>query len=237
MIASSGANASLNAKLGWATIVLTVIALCMAIFYAPMDRVQGIAQRIYYFHVPMAIMAYVAFFVVLVASVMYLRTREMKWDRRARASVEIGVLFTTLTLITGSIYGKPIWNTWWTWDARLTSTLVLWFIYVGYIMLRSYTPELEQGARFGAVLGIVGFIVVPINYMSVTWWRTLHPEAIILQPTPAAPPAATETLLVSMLAAFLLYCWLLAARTGLEAARDENRELEQELATGGATYA
>jgi len=237
MIASAGRNASLSAKLGWATLAITVVALLMAIFYAPTDRVQGIAQRIYYFHVPMAIVAYLSFFVVLVASVMYLWTRDMKWDRRARASVELGVVFTTLVLITGSIWGKPIWNTWWTWDARLTSTLVLWFIYVAYIMLRSYTPDVERGARFGAVLGIIGFIDVPIVHFSVTWWRTLHPGPVVLQASPAAPPQTTETFLVAMLAAVLFYIWLMRVRTGLEEARDENRELEQELALRGGLYA
>src|SRR5205823_2169850 len=134
--------------------------------------VQGIVQRVFYFHVPMAWVSYLAFFVVLVASVMYLWKRDLTWDAVARASVEIGVVFTTLVLITGSLWAKPIWNTWWTWDARLTSTLVLWFIYVAYIMLRASTPDVERGARFGAVLGTTGFSDIPILRFSGQRWRT-----------------------------------------------------------------
>src|SRR2546428_3582581 len=169
------------------SILAVAITLLMVVFYAPTDRVQGIVQRIFYFHVPMAWIAYLAFFVVLVGSVGYLVRREPVWDRIARSSAEIGVLFTSLVLITGSLWAKPIWNTWWTWDARLTSTLVLWFIYVGYLMLRSYTPDPERAARFGAVLGIIGFADVPIIHFSVQWWRTLHPEPVVLQAEPQLP--------------------------------------------------
>jgi heme exporter protein C len=216
------------------TLLLTVVSLGMIVFYAPMERVQGVVQRIYYFHVPMAWVAYMAFFVVLVASVMYLWKRDMKWDTIARASVEVGVVFTTLVLITGMLWGKPIWNTYWTWDARLTSTLVLWFIYVAYIMLRSYTPDRERAARLGAVLGIVGFVDVPIIHFSVTWWRTLHPLAVVAptleRSTPNAPPQTVITLLVCLLTMTLAYGTFMVYRTGLARLRDENRELE-ELAT------
>src|SRR5581483_2904919 len=165
--------------LAWATIAACLVALAMIVFYVPTDRVQGVVQRLFYFHLPLAWIAYLAFFMVLVASIAYLVTRNLRWDTIARASVELGVLFTTLTLVTGSLWGKPIWNTWWTWDARLTTTLVLWFIYVGYMMLRAYTPDLERAARFGAILGIVGFVDIPIVHFSVQWWRTLHPEPVV----------------------------------------------------------
>src|SRR5215217_5044676 len=141
-----------RAALVGATVIATLVTVAMIAFYAPTDRVQGVVQRIFYIHVPLAWVAYLAFFMVLVASILYLVTRDRRWDAIARSSVEIGVLFTTLFLIVGSLWAKPIWNTWWTWDARLTTTLVLWFIYVGYIMLRAYTPDPERGARFGAIL-------------------------------------------------------------------------------------
>jgi len=210
-----------------ATAVTAALALAMIVGYAPNERVQGVVQRIFYFHVPMAWVAYLAFSVVLVASIAYLWKRDSRWDAVARASVEIGVLFTTLVLVTGSLWGKPIWNTWWTWDGRLTSTLVLWFIYVGYLMLRAYTPDPERAARLSAVLGIVGFLDIPIIHFSVQWWRTLHPEPVIARSDPQAPPEMILTLVVSLVAMTLLYTTLLVYRTALERIRDENRELLQ----------
>jgi heme exporter protein C len=207
-----------------------LLALGMIVFYAPTERVQGIVQRIYYFHVPMAWVAYLAFFIVLIGSVMYLWKRDLKWDRLARASVEIGVVFTTLVLVTGALWGKPIWNTWWTWDARLTSTLVLWFVYVSYIMLRSYAPDVQRGARLGAVLGIVGFVDVPIVHFSVQWWRTLHPEAIVARPNPQADASIILTLVVSLIAMTLLYASLLTLRTWLESLRDTRHAMEMAVA-------
>lgn len=208
-----------------ATLAVGVLALALIIFYVPTERTQGLAQRIFYFHVPLAWIAYLAFFVVLVGSVGYLWKKDLGWDRLARASAEIGVVFTTLVLITGSLWGKPIWNTWWSWDARLTSTLVLWFIYVGYLMLRAYTPDEERGARFGAVLGIIGFADVPIIHYSVLWWRTLHPEPIVVRESPQLPPEMLLTLGVSVLAMTFAYVTLLVYRTHLERIEGENRAL------------
>jgi len=219
----------MKALLG-ATVATGALALALIVGYAPIDRVQGVVQKIFYFHVPMAWVAYLAFGVVLVASVMYLWKRASRWDAIARSSVEVGVLFTTLVLVPGSLWGKPIWNTWWTWDARLTSTLVLWFIYVGYMMLRAYTPDPERAARLCAVLGIVGFIDIPIVHFSVQWWRTLHPEPVIARSNPQLPAEMIVTLLVALVAMTLLYATLLAYRTRLELVRDENRELEEAAA-------
>ncbi len=232
---SNGATA--RTGLVAATLVTSAVALAMIAFYVPNDRVQGVVQRIFYFHLPIAWIAYLAFFVVLVASIAYLMTRDAKWDTVARASVEIGVLFTTLVLITGSLWGKPIWNTWWSWDARLTTTLVLWFIYVGYIMLRSYTPDRERGARFGAIVGIVGFIDIPIVHFSVQWWRTLHPEPVVARSNPQLPIEMIVTLGISLLAMTLVYVTLMVYRTALERLRDENRELENEAAWDERAYA
>ncbi len=234
MIHASSRGRPLESALVGATALTTALALLLVIFYAPTDRVQGIVQKVFYFHVPMAWVCYLAFFVVLVASVMYLWKRDLKWDAVARASAEIGVVFTTLVLITGSLWAKPIWNTWWTWDARLTSTLVLWFIYVAYLMLRAYTPDVERGARFGAVLGIIGFLDVPIIHFSVQWWRTLHPEPVVVRANPQLPAEMLVTLGVALLAATLLYATLLVYRTRLERLRDENRELEDRRSLEGS---
>ena len=205
---------------------LSAVAILMGAFYVPMDRVQGIVQKIFYMHVPMAWVAYLAFFVVLVGSVGYLWKRDPFWDRVAHSSAEVGVLFTTLFLIMGSLWAKPIWNTWWTWDARLTSTLVMWFIYVGYLMLRAYTPDQDRAARFGAVLGIVGFADVPIIHYSVEWWRTLHPEAIVLRDQPQLPAEMGITLTVATVAVTVVYAAFMVYRVFLERLEDENREIE-----------
>jgi heme exporter protein C len=226
-----------RAGLVGATILTTLVTIWMIAFYAPTDVVQGVVQRIFYIHVPLAWVAYLAFFVVLVASIVYLVTRDQRWDAIARSSVEIGVLFTTLFLICGSLWAKPIWNTWWTWDARLTTTLILWFIYIGYIMLRAYTPDPERGARFGAILGILGFLDVPIVHFSVQWWRTLHPAPVAARSDPQLPPEMIATLIVSIVAVSLLYLTLMVYRTSLQRLRDENQELEARAAWDERQYA
>ncbi len=229
MIVGDRAGSRWGAVLIAATALMGAISLVMVVGYAPTERVQGIVQRIFYFHVPMAWTAYLAFFVVLVSSIGYLWTRDLRWDTVARASVEVGLLFTTLVLITGSLWGKPIWNTWWTWDARLTSTLVLWFAYVAYVMLRAYTPDLERGARFGAVLGIVAFLDVPIVHFSVQWWRGLHPSPVVVRSDPQLPPEMRVTLLLCVITMTLLYATFMVYRTRLERLRDENRLMREGL--------
>src|SRR3954452_4604773 len=159
---------------------LTMLAALYAIFlYAPAERVMGDVQRIMYVHVSLAWLSYLAFFVVFVCSIAYLWRRDERWDAVARASAEIGVVLTTLFIISGALWGRPVWGTWWTWDPRLTTTAILWFIYVAYLMLRAYVPEVPKAARYAAVVGIVGFLDVPIVHMSVTWWRALHPEPTV----------------------------------------------------------
>ena len=196
--------------LATATVVALMAAIWMAFEYAPTDALQGDVQRIEYFHVAIAWIAFFAFFMVFAASVMYLWRRDERWDWLARAAAEIGVVFTTLVLITGSLWGHIIWGAWWAWDARLTTTLILWFIYVGYLLLRSYTGRSAGGARAAAVLGIVGFIDVPIDYLSVTWWRTLHPSyQLPLGQQAQAPASVVSTLLIAVLAFSLLFSFLM----------------------------
>ena len=134
-----------------------------------------------YVHVPAAWLAYFSFFVVFVASVAYLKTRRIRWDRIAAASAEIGVLFTALAIVLGTLWGKPVWGTWWTWDPRLTTTAVLLLIYFGYLAIRRVADNPSRRARWAAVVGIVGFVDVPIVHLSVVWWRSLHQGATVLR--------------------------------------------------------
>lgn len=222
----SSRAAGLSWLLGAATVATMALAVYLAFIYAPKEAIQGNAQRIFYIHVPMAWDAYLAFFVVFVASIMFLWRGAPVWDQLARASAEIGLLFTTLVLITGSLWGRPIWGTWWTWDARLTTTLILWFMYLGYFMVRAYAGERLRGARYAAVLGIIGFVDVPINYLSVSWWRTLHPSPVISVNQVAMPGSMVVALMVSLLAFTLLYGYLLYQKRVIEAVKDELAELQ-----------
>jgi len=195
-----------------ALLTLTFIGMMTSIFmiflYVPTDAIEGIPQRIFYFHVPIAWIGMLAFGVVTVAGIGYLWKKDERWDWAARASAELGAVFITLALITGSIWGKTTWGTWWTWDARLTTTLILWFIYIGYLMLRSYMGRTHESARSGAVLAIIGLIDVPIIYESVNWWRTLHPQAEVGTPG-ALPPSVVLTLMISLVTFTLFYSFLM----------------------------
>ncbi len=217
-----------NRLLGVVTLLVMGAALYLALVYAPTDAIQGQVQRIFYFHVPVAWVGFLAFFIVFVSSIAYLLTSSARWDVLARSSAEVGVLFTTFMLITGSIWGKAVWGTWWTWDPRLTTSLILWFIYVGYLMLRSYAPSREQAARYSAVLGIVGFVDVPIVYLATTWWRTLHPGQVLTPRGAAMPPEMLLALTVSTVAFTLLFAWLLVQKTRIESLADALAQLEME---------
>jgi heme exporter protein C len=205
--------------LGILALLALLAGLFLAFFHAPSDALQGDVQRIMYIHVPTAWVAFFAFFVVFVSSLVYLWKRLPEADRLAYASAEIGVLFTALTLIDGSIWGKPTWGTWWTWDARLTTTAILLVIYVGYLMLRSFVEEPERRARLAALVGIVGFIDVPIIYMSVLWFRTLHQPPSIRTGGVKMPDAMLLTLLVNVGVYTLVYLFFLVKRVRLESLR------------------
>lgn len=212
---------------GLAGVAVVFIGLCMGFLYAPTDSVQGHAQRIFYIHVPMAWLAYFAYAVLFVGAVGYLWKKSWRMDRIARASAELGFLFTTLVLITGSLWGRPIWGTWWEWEARLTTTLILWFIYLGYFMLRSYAGDRERAARHSAVLAIIGAIDIPIIHQSVEWWRTVHPEPIVLNTSgPNLPDSMLVSMLVSLLGFTILYAFLLGLKYRVELIRDEIGERE-----------
>lgn len=153
--------------------------LYLALIFAPTENIMGDVQRIFYFHVPSAWVSFLGFLMVCISSIVFLKTGKQSWDVMAKSSAQVGVLFLTLVLITGPLWAKPAWGTFWTWDARLTTSFILWLIYIAYLMLRSYVHDKERGARFAAVFGIIGFIDVPIVYMSIRWWRTLHPSPVV----------------------------------------------------------
>lgn len=185
-----------------------MVSLWMIFVYAPLDEVQGEPQRIFYFHVPMAWVGMLAFVMVTIGGIVYLVKSDERWDWLARAAAEVGVVFLTLALVLGSIWGKTTWGTWWSWDPKLTAVLILWFMYVGYIMLRSYMGRTHASARNGAVLAIVGVIDVPIIYEATNWWRTLHPPAQV-GVSGALPGSVVLTLMVSLVTFTLLFSFLM----------------------------
>jgi heme exporter protein C len=217
--------------LGYSAALLLACAIYGIFFVAGPISGEGDAGRIVYFHVPMAWDAFLAFFVVFAASIAYLRSGAERWDHLGRASAEVGLVFTTLVLITGAIWGYPIWGTWWTWDPKLTTTLILWFMYLAYLMVRSYA-EPPRGPRFAAIVGIVAFFDVPIVYMSSYWWRTLHPPPAI-GPLAAAQPSTTIVwiLLLSLVAFTVLYALLVRVRVQIE---DEQSALAASEELAGA---
>ncbi len=194
-----------------------MISIWMVFLYAPTDAIEGDAQRIFYFHLPSAILGMLSLGIVALGGIMYLWKKDERWDWAARAAAELGTVFLTFALITGSIWGRTTWGTWWTWDARLTTTLILWFIYIGYLMLRSYMGRTPASARAGAVLAIIGLIDVPIIYESVNWWRTLHPQSVLpIGSSPQLPPEMLLTLVVAFVTFTLLFSFLMVQLYQLE---------------------
>jgi len=214
--------------------VLTAIAILAALYLAliqapaPVNvdsEAQRYAQRIIYFHVPHAWVGFLAFLVTLVGSVLYLWKGERRWDILAFSSVEVGVAFVTAAIITGSIWAKPAWNTWWTWDPRLTTSTITWLIYVSYLMLRSALDDPARRARFAAVYGVVGFVSVPITFFAIRWWRTIHP--VLFDASNMGLSSNMRFPFFFALAAFtLLYCVILIQRVRVEGLADEVERLK-----------
>jgi heme exporter protein C len=202
--------------LGWLSALTLAVGLVMAFGVAPREVSQGNVQRIMYVHPPLAWVAYLAFGVVAAASIVYLVARRPAADRLAHASAEVGVVFTGLAIATGSIWGKPTWGTWWTWDARLTSVAILFVMYLGYLLLRGTVEDGERAARYCAVLGIVAALDLPLVHFSVYWWRTLHQPPSLMKPGGFSGSAAILWPLLVNLAAFtVLYAYLVAKRVRL----------------------
>jgi len=200
-------------------IMLTTLAMLASLYlvlvWVPTEKTMGVIQRVFYFHVPSAWVAFLAFAVAAVAALLFLARRQEHWDRVEVASLELGIVFSTVALITGSIWARPIWNTWWTWDPRLTTTLVMWIYYVASLLLRQMVDSPERSARFGAVLAIVGFVNVPLVFLTIRLWRTIHPVLFTTEGFGLAPEMLL-TLLISLGTFTLLYFCLLTARVRLE---------------------
>ena len=193
-------------------------ALAAIFLWVPTEKEMGVVQRIFYFHVPSAISAFLAFFLVFIASIQYLRTREEKWDRLALSAAELGVMFGLIVLISGPLWAKPVWGVYWRWEPRLTTMLITFTIYVAYLMVRDYGAQANQAPRLGAVLGILAFVNVPLVEYSVEMWaadQQLHPQRNI-----ELGPEMRYTKYICYASFFLLLFRLLAQR--MELARMEN---------------
>ncbi|MDA8359630.1 MAG: cytochrome c biogenesis protein CcsA [Actinomycetota bacterium] len=224
-------------SVGVAAIVATAATVWLGLWVTPPDQVQGTLVRLLYLHPPIAWVAlYLAFGLSALASLLYLwrRTRSLFWDRLAAASVEVGVVFNALTLVSGSLWGRPTWGVWWTWTARLTSTALLLVLFVGYLALRRVPADPEVRAKRCAVAALVAFVDVPIVHFSVDWWQTLHQKASVLNATlsPTIHGSMAWTLLLGFVALTLVFVWMVTVRYDVEVMRDRigNQELEVSLA-------
>lgn len=204
---------------------VAVVAGLIAALFAPPDEFQGNLQRLMYVHVPAAWIAFLAFGITLVASLLWLWRRHRRFDRIAAATVEVGVFFTGLTLALGSVWGKPVWGVWWTWDPRLVTTAVMFFVYLGYLALRRATVDPVARARRSAVFGVVAFAQVPVVHMSVLWWRTLHQPPTVLKPgDPSIEHTMLAALLINVLAFTVVFLMLVRARYRISEAEQEQEE-------------
>ncbi len=202
-------------------VALVATAVVRALAFTPYEIAQGAAQKIYYIHVPAALSAYLALGIVAVMSVMFLWLHDPRADRLALAAAEVGLLFTTVVLVTGPLWAKPIWGTWWSWDMRLNLTMFLWFLTAAYLVLRGAVDDEAMRARFCAVLGILAALLIPFIHLSVYLFRTMHPEPIVLQPGPPKLPAEMLYTWILGVVAFAVLCVaLIRARYRLEVNRD-----------------
>ena len=211
--------------------VVLFFALGMIFLYAPREATMGDVQRIFYFHVASAWVGFFAFFVTFLASVGYLARGERRWDILALSSVEIGLTFITMTVVTGSLWARPVWGTYWTWEPRLTISAVQLLIYVAYGMLRAAIESPERKARFAAVYGIVAFVTVPLSWFAIRWWRTIHPDILTGGEGMAITSRMVHALLASLAAFTLLYANLLRQRMRLERAADTLARLRARIET------
>jgi len=209
--------------LPWLTCGLMIIALAFVFLYVPNERIQGPAQRIFYFHLPAAWNTFLGFFIVAGASAAFLWQGDRFSDLLAQAAAEVGMVFCTLVIITGSIWARPIWGVWWTWDPRLTMVVILWMIYAAYILLRVLAGDNELIARYAAVLGIVGVLDIPLLYIAVKLWRGIHPKVERMA------PEMIWTLLVCSAAFLCLFVWLIWLRLRSLTLRDEVSALRRQV--------
>jgi heme exporter protein C len=232
--ASAGSD-HLTTILNWAAVVAIIGALAMVFLYAPRERTMGDVQRIFYFHLGSAWVGFFAFFVTMVSGVLYLWKNEERWDVVGNASAEVGTVFMTMAIISGSLWARPVWNTWWTWDPRLTISAVQWLLYLAYFMLRNGLENPAQRARFAAVYGIIAFLTVPLSFLSIRIWRTIHPVVVAGQAGNSAEGAFSmttkmrQTLFFSLGAFTVLYATLLRHRLRLAWAQERAARLRQRV--------
>lgn len=212
-------------------LIAMMTSLYLIFFVVPTDVNLGISQRIFYIHVPLAVLSLIPPIIVFTTSLMYLVRRAPKWDAIAHASVEVGLLFTTLALVTGSIWARPTWGVWWTWDPVLTTFLILWLVYLGYLLIRSYSIEPDRRARFSAIVGIIGSVNALAVYLASELWRTIHPDKVI---GPAAADNALDPsiqlgILVSFIAMLLLFSYTIAFRTSLHTTIEQVESLRGQI--------
>jgi heme exporter protein C len=214
------------------TIILFAVASYAVLIYAPREAVMGDVQRVFYFHVAAGWVGALAFLVAVVAGVLYLVTKNRKWDTVGLSSIEIGVVFTFINIVTGSVWARPIWNTWWTWDPRLVTATVMELVYVAYLMLRQGIDDPDRRARFGAVYAIIGFLSVPLTFLSIRIFRTIHP-VVIGSTDPGAEgtfdmtPKMLQAFMLSLFTFTFVYATLLWHRMRLQGLADQ---VEQEKA-------
>jgi heme exporter protein C len=221
--------------LAFAVAALIIFAGYAALFIAPDEKTMHAIQRIFYFHVPSAISSFIAFFVVFVANAAYLVTRKPKWDWLGVAGAEVGVACATIVLITGPIWARPVWGIWWTWDARLTSTFILWLLYVSYLLLRGLIDDPQRRATLSAIVGIFAFLDVPLVYLSNRLWRTQHPQPVILGgENSGLAPGMGKVLLICWIAVVCVMIIVLIDRYRLERLRHEYEELRFEVESRNA---
>ena len=228
-------------RIGWTeqalwVLVAILVPTCLHVIFrsVPTEEKMGVVQRIFYFHVPSAFAGFLGVGLCAVFSALYLWKRERRYDLVAHASAEIGVVFFTIVLLTGPIWARPVWGVWWTGEVRLTSTLVLWLLYAGYLILRRSAENPEQEARWGAVLGIVGALDLPIIYKSVEWWRGLHPKVLKVSGGQGLDPAMERGLLLCSVTFLLLFVLLLILRCRTGVLEDEVDSLTLHLSRRSA---
>jgi len=222
--------------LGFVLLLLSAVAvmaaLGMVFLYAPREATMGDVQRIFYFHVSSAWVGFFAFFVTFLAGIGYLARGRRNWDILALSSVEIGLTFIAMAIVTGSLWARPVWGTYWTWEPRLTISAVQLLIYVAYGMLRAAIDNPERKARFAAAYGVVAFVTVPLSWFAIRWWRTIHPDVLTGGEGMALTPSMVHTLLASLAAFTLLYAALLRQRIRLEQAADRLAWLRLRIDSG-----
>jgi heme exporter protein C len=208
--------------------VLIAATAYLAFYYAPIEKTMGVIQKIWYLHVSCAFSSFVAFGICFYANLRYVFTRQAKSDWLGVSAAEVGLAFITVVLVTGPIWAHPVWGIWWTWDARLTFTFVLWLLYLSYLLLRSMIEEPDKRALFSALFGIFAFLDVPLVYFSIRWWRTQHPQPVILGGGSRLDPRMRVSYLLMWGALTGLLILLLSARYKLEALRASVEDLRRE---------